>query len=235
MKKMKQVMVGLLCVGFTLLTVSVSAQQTGAASPNIGAGKKRAAVCFACHGVDGISKVPGTPHLAGQDRVYLEKALNAYRAGQQRQDPTMTAMAKPLTDADIVNIAGYFSFQAKFADGKSLAQVLEANERIKPVGISYLESAPTVPATAGTAKSVSIRSGETVYTESCAACHATGAAGAPKLGDKADWSKRLAQGKATLLQHAIEGFKGMPAKGGCSTCSNDEIKAVVDYLAEKAK
>jgi cytochrome c5 len=219
----------------TILSSIASAQQTGTVSPNIGAGKKRAAVCFACHGTDGVSKVPGTPHLAGQDRVYLEKALHAYRGGQLRQDPTMSAMAKPLTDADIVNIAGYFSYQAKFADGKSLAQVTEANERIRPVGISYMEAAPSTSSSTDTSKVTVLRSADIVYKEACVACHGTGAAGAPKLGDKADWAKRLSQGKPTLLEHALQGYKGMPAKGGCNNCSNEEIKSVVDYLVEKSK
>ena len=56
-------------------------QSLGTPSPDGGAGKKRAAVCFACHGTGGISKLSGTPHLAGQDRTYLEKALRAYREG----------------------------------------------------------------------------------------------------------------------------------------------------------
>ncbi|MCX8099371.1 MAG: cytochrome c [Casimicrobiaceae bacterium] len=78
------------------------------APADVGAGKKRAATCFACHGEDGVSKIPGTPHLAGQDRIYLEKSLRAYRDGS-RNDPAMTAMAKPLSDVDIANIAAYFA------------------------------------------------------------------------------------------------------------------------------
>lgn len=64
---------------------------------------------MACHGENGHSVAPGYPHLAGQDGDYLVKALQAYRGGQLRQDPTMTEMAKPLTDADIENIAAFFS------------------------------------------------------------------------------------------------------------------------------
>ena len=64
---------------------------------------------MACHGEDGRSRTPGTPHLAGQDREYLIKALRAYRIGEARRDETMTAMAKVLSDADIINIAAFFS------------------------------------------------------------------------------------------------------------------------------
>lgn len=82
--------------------------QGGASAPDVGAGQKRAEVCFACHNANGISKIPGTPHLAGQERAYVESALKAYRDGT-RQNPTMNAMAKPLNDRDIGNIAAYFS------------------------------------------------------------------------------------------------------------------------------
>ena len=82
--------------------------QGGTSAPDIGAGQKRAAACFACHNANGVSKIPGTPHLAGQERAYLESAIKAYRDGT-RQDPTMNAMAKPLNDRDIGNIAAYFS------------------------------------------------------------------------------------------------------------------------------
>lgn len=92
---------------FAVASVALG-QPFGTPSPDSGAGKKRAAVCFACHGAGGISKMQGTPHLAGQDRAYLENALHAYREGS-RQQPTMTAMAKPLSDADITNIAAFFS------------------------------------------------------------------------------------------------------------------------------
>ena len=73
------------------------------------------------------------------------------------------------------------------------------------------------------------RSGEDVY-NTCAACHNTGAAGAPKLGDAAAWAPRIAKGNDTLYDHAINGFNGMPAKGLCGDCSDDEIKAAVDHI-----
>lgn len=95
-----------------LAALALSSQAALAQSADFGAGQKRAAVCFACHGPQGYSRTPGVPHLAGQDRVYLEKALRAYRDGVQRQDPTMTAMAKALSDADIVNIAAFFTSQS---------------------------------------------------------------------------------------------------------------------------
>jgi cytochrome c553 len=75
---------------------------------DVAAGKKRATVCFACHNEDGQSRNPAYPHLTGQQRAYLEKTLKDFRDGR-RQDPTMSAMAKPLSDDDIRNIAAYYA------------------------------------------------------------------------------------------------------------------------------
>lgn len=210
------------------------AQSLGGPAPDVGAGKKRAAACFACHNADGISKIPGTPHLAGQERSYLESALRAYRDGQTRQNPTMNAMAKPLSDRDIVNIAAYYSLQTRMNNGQTAAQAMETIERIRPVGVAVAE-APAAASTSNPAPAAAVRSGEAVYNAACMACHTSGAAGAPKLGDKAAWSPRITQGSSTLVQHALQGFKGMPAKGGCTNCSDAEIKAAVEYLTAKAK
>jgi cytochrome c5 len=67
------------------------------------------------------------------------------------------------------------------------------------------------------------------------AAYFAGVAGAPKLGDTAAWAPRLPQGKDTLLQHALQGFKAMPPKGTCADCSEAELRAAVDYLASKAQ
>ena len=77
--------------------------------------------------------------------------------------------------------------------------------------------------------------GEGTYKSACFACHATGVAGAPKLGDKASWSARVAKGKATLYEHAIKGFNAMPAKGGNTTLADADVKAAVDFLVAQAK
>lgn len=77
--------------------------------------------------------------------------------------------------------------------------------------------------------------GKTVYEKTCASCHDAGVAGAPKTGDSAAWSDRIAKGKETLYKHSIEGFKAMPAKGGVSSLSDGEVKAAVDYMVEQSR
>ena len=79
-----------------------------AVAGDIAAGKTKAASCAGCHGADGISANPLWPNLAGQKAPYLVKQLKAFRDGV-RQDPMMSAMARPLSDVDIENLAAYYS------------------------------------------------------------------------------------------------------------------------------
>jgi cytochrome c5 len=81
--------------------------------------------------------------------------------------------------------------------------------------------------------------GKKVFGSVCTACHTMGVAGAPKLGDKAEWSARIAQGKDVLYKHALEGFTGtkgvMPPRGGGMNLSDAEVKAAVDYMVAQSK
>ena len=72
------------------------------------AGKVKAATCAGCHGANGISAMPTYPNLAGQKEAYLVKQLKAFK-DKSRKDPTMNAMAAPLSDADMANVAAYFA------------------------------------------------------------------------------------------------------------------------------
>jgi len=75
---------------------------------DVAAGKTKAAACAGCHGAKGMSSNPMWPNLAGQQAAYLSKQLKAFRGGS-RKDPMMSPMAKPLSDADIDNLAAYFN------------------------------------------------------------------------------------------------------------------------------
>lgn len=81
--------------------------------------------------------------------------------------------------------------------------------------------------------------GQQVFSQTCVACHGAGVAGAPKVGDKADWGPRIAQGQQTLYQHALNGFQGkkgvMPPKGGNTALPDADVKAAVDYMVAQAK
>ena len=74
------------------------------------AGKTKAVICSACHGIDGNSPNPLWPHLAGQHAVYLAKQMKAFRDGQ-RKDPVMAPMAMALSDTDIEDLSAYYASQ----------------------------------------------------------------------------------------------------------------------------
>jgi cytochrome c5 len=75
------------------------------------------------------------------------------------------------------------------------------------------------------------KSGEEVVKGVCAACHAVGALGSPKIGDKGAWAPRISQGYDTLVQHAIKGIRSMPARGGNPDLTDGEIANAVAYMA----
>ncbi len=81
--------------------------------------------------------------------------------------------------------------------------------------------------------------GKSVYGKTCALCHAANVAGAPKPSDKADWGPRIAQGMDVLHKHALEGFTGakgqMPARGGATTLSDDDVKAAVAFMVDQSR
>ncbi len=81
--------------------------------------------------------------------------------------------------------------------------------------------------------------GKSDYDTKCAACHIAGVAGAPKLGDTADWADRIAKGKDALYENAIKGYTGekgvMPPKGGFINLTDEEVIAIVDYMISQSQ
>ncbi len=110
----------------------------------------------------------------------------------------------------------------------SEAQRAAIAEQIKPVGEVHVGSAPA-------AATAAAPDPEQIYQQSCFACHGTGAAGAPKVGDKAAWADRIARGKEALYKSALSGKGAMPPKGGNASLSDDTVKAVVDFMVSKSR
>lgn len=111
----------------------------------------------------------------------------------------------------------------------------EIRARIQPVGEVCLQgddcgNAAAAPAAASSGP----RSGSEVYDAVCMACHTTGAAGAPVIGDVDAWAPRMDKGMETLMDHAINGFNAMPAKGGCASCSDEEIEAAMEHIVAES-
>ena len=121
-----------------------------------------------------------------------------------------------------------------------LSNGLSVLDRIKPVGKLAMEL-PTEVAVVNTSISTGTvtRDGTQVFDQSCAACHVSGIAGAPKIGDQVQWKTRLAKGTKVLYVNALNGISSsigvMPAKGGNASLSDAEVKAAVDYILAKAK
>ncbi len=90
------------------LVASTASTPLVLAAGDIAAGKEKAAACAACHGADGISTQDVFPNLKGQKAAYIKIALNAYKDGT-RNNAIMSGMASGLSDADIENVAAYFS------------------------------------------------------------------------------------------------------------------------------
>ncbi len=120
------------------------------------------------------------------------------------------------------------------AHGVSDKQRAAIEERIAPAGSVCMEGDSSCGAAVASSGGGS-QSPEDIYNGSCMACHATGAAGAPKMGDVAAWSGRLDKVLEQVYANAIGGINGMPAKGLCMSCSDDDVKAVVDYILDNSK
>jgi cytochrome c5 len=125
--------------------------------------------------------------------------------------------------------------------GELMSTATSVAERIKPVGRVEVASAETQrePVKIAVAALPFGRDGQQIYQASCVACHDAGIAGAPKLGDKGQWAKRIAKGVDTLYASAVNGVQGsggaMPPKGGNLALSNAEVKAAVDYIVARSK
>jgi cytochrome c5 len=121
------------------------------------------------------------------------------------------------------------------------AQLIQPVARLQLA--STATSAAAAPAAASPAAATPVAAapaagkadGKGIYEKSCAACHGTGVAGAPKLGDKAAWAPRLGGGADALAASAIKGKNAMPPKGGNAALSDADVKAAVDYLIAQAR
>lgn len=127
----------------------------------------------------------------------------------------------------VVNIAG---------EAAETAAAEPASEASAPAE-APVENAAAEPAAADAAAPAAAAAidGEAIYKASCFACHGTGAAGAPVVGDAAAWAPRIATGKDALLASALGGKGAMPPKGGAMNRSDEEIAAVVDYMMQSSQ
>ncbi|WP_232048550.1 c-type cytochrome [Legionella adelaidensis] len=108
-------------------------------------------------------------------------------------------------------------------DRLAIATYLKTVVSEEPLGVSPSEGQPT------------LKRGKQVYVNSCIICHQNGEMGAPRIGNGDNWYMRLkSSGLTGLYRHAIHGFNSMPVKGACVTCSDNDLKAAVDYILSKS-
>ena len=123
-------------------------------------------------------------------------------------------------------------------DSKDTSSTMDAAENTATEAVTEADELRET-STAVVAKTSDDNQAESIYKSKCVACHGTGAAGAPKLGDITAWGTRIAQGDAVLLKNAIEGYKGdkgyMPPKGGYLSLTDEEIAITVQYMVSQSQ
>jgi cytochrome c5 len=142
-------------------------------------------------------------------------------------------VAKGLTTVTQAALKGHGGMPARGGMAElSDVEIKRAIEYMLNSGVAAA-AAPASPAV--TISAAAKPDGKKIYDTTCVACHATGAAGAPKFGDKAAWAPRLKAGVDALYASALKGKAAMPAKGGNASLEDADVKAAVDYMAAAAK
>ncbi len=183
------------------------------------------ASCAACHatGAAGAPKLGDNAAWAPRLSVGAAALQASVLKGKGAMPPKGGNVA--LADADVRAAVDFMLAQARPG---AVAPVTAA--------VPMASSAPVVTdAGKTTAAPASATQGRTVYQTSCAACHATGAAGAPKLGDSAAWTPRLTTGVGVLLANALKGKGAMPPKGGNASLADTDVRAAVDFMLSQAR
>ncbi|MBX9869675.1 MAG: c-type cytochrome, partial [Burkholderiaceae bacterium] len=183
----------------------------------------------------GMCHTPLNPLGAEKKKYFLTGGfVNGYYA------PDITS--RGLAGASVAQVVNVFKKNRMLSGGPVQGPMLEVNMdslRYLTDGdlqaiATYLQSVKSQYPEAGDT-TVGPNTGVTIYTKTCAACHDSGGAGAPRIGDKQDWQKYFAQGMNSMYTNAINGIGSMPPKGTCMTCTDDQIKAVVDYIVKETK
>lgn len=206
--------------------------------------------CAACHD-SGAAGAPKTGDNAGWT-ARIAKGFNTMVKNAIGGIGAMPAKGgnADLDDVEVARAVAYMAnqsggkFEEPAAPAAPAANTTVTKEEASPAGGAPMASAtapitssPTQVAQAVTpsAPAATADAGKKIYDSACMACHSTGAAGAPKTGDKAEWAKRLQKGADTLNANAIKGIGAMPPKGGAASASDADIKAAVDYMLAQSK
>jgi cytochrome c5 len=206
------------------------------------------AQCTACHtpGAAGAPKIGDVPAWAARIRTGFDALVQSSLKGKG----AMPAQGGgDFNDTEIARAVAYMANAsgAKFAEPSAPASAAPtaaasaaATVQTAATAAAAAPAAPSAPvaaapaAAAQTAVAGAGAGGEALYKQACFACHATGAANAPKLGDKAAWAPRIKQGMPAMMQSALKGKGAMPPKGG-STAPDADVQAAVEYMVNASK
>ncbi|MFO1431239.1 MAG: c-type cytochrome [Candidatus Competibacteraceae bacterium] len=187
-------------------------------------------VCMACHatGAAGAPKLTDKPAWEPRAAQGVDTLVTHAIKGIRGMPPKGGNPA--LSDGDINNAVHYMLSEVGI-------KVPEPAAESKPAAPAQpaAPAAPAKPAGSIVPANVDLAHGKQLYNTVCLACHSTGAAGAPKLSDKAAWAPRIAQGFNVLTEHAIKGIRGMPPKGGAVTLPDQEIISAVGYMVSESQ
>lgn len=146
-----------------------------------------------------------------------------------------SAVLERIKPVGMVNVEGAPKIEIKDATPAPVAEAAAPAMEAPAAAAETVAAVSEMAAPAAEAAAPAAVDGQAIYTTACFACHGTGAAGAPKLGDKAAWAARVATGKDALLASAINGKGAMPPKGGQMHLSEAEISASIDYILDSVK
>ena len=127
---------------------------------------------------------------------------------------------------------GFKALNSTSGDSSTSETMVENSvlERIKPVGEVRIDTSTQVAS--AEIVETAVRSGEEIYNSKCAGCHTSGVMGSPKYASLEDWAPRVGLGLEKLTLSAIAGKGGMPAKGTCMDCTDNDIKITVQYMLD---
>lgn len=191
------------------------------------------ATCAACHdsGVANAPKLGDKGAWAARIGVGLEKLAASGIKGKGAMPPKGGA---DLSDADFTRVVAWLANKSGASFKEPAAPKASAAPPAAAPAPATAAAAPA-PAPAAAAPAAGAGNGKKVYEGACVACHASGVAGAPKLGDKGAWAPRLATGLDALTASVIKGKGAMPPKGGNASIPDADIRAAVEYMAAAAK
>ena len=127
---------------------------------------------------------------------------------------------------------GFKALNSTSGDSSNSETMVENSvlERIKPVGEVRIDT--SIKVASAEIVETAVRSGEEIYNSKCAGCHSSGVMGSPKFASLEDWAPRVGLGLEKLTLSAIAGKGGMPAKGTCMDCTDNDIKITVQYMLD---